>query len=42
MLQLNGLLGCHRRQWMFVLEALPAAMLGKAAFFVSDRPKSPG
>ena len=43
LLQLNGLLGFHGWQWMFVLEALPAVILGIVAFFyLTDRPESAG
>jgi ACS family tartrate transporter-like MFS transporter len=41
LLQLDGLLGLHGWQWMFVLEALPAVVLGIVAFFfLSDRPEA--
>jgi len=34
LLQLEGYLGYHGWQWMFVLEAVPAVLLGIASFFV--------
>jgi ACS family tartrate transporter-like MFS transporter len=34
LLQLEGALGYHGWQWMFVIEAVPAVLLGIASFFV--------
>jgi len=43
LLQLDGWLGFHGWQWMFVLEAVPAVILGIVAFFfLSDRPENAG
>jgi MFS transporter, ACS family, tartrate transporter len=40
LLQFDGLLGLHGWQWMFLLEALPAVILGIVAFFfLADRPE---
>jgi MFS family permease len=39
LLQLDGLLGFYGWQWMFVLEAVPAILLGIVSFFfLADRP----
>ena len=39
LLQTDGLLGLHGWQWMFILEAIPAVLLGIACLFVlPDRP----
>jgi MFS transporter, ACS family, tartrate transporter len=41
LLQLDGLAGFHGWQWMFVLEALPAVILGIVSFFfLADGPAS--
>ncbi len=41
LLQLDGVLGFHGWQWMFVLEALPAVILGVISFFfLADGPAS--
>ncbi len=37
LLQLDGVLGFHGWQWMFVLEALPAVILGVISFFLPGR-----
>jgi ACS family tartrate transporter-like MFS transporter len=43
LLQLNGIAGFHGWQWMFVLEALPAVILGIVAFFfLADGPAEAG
>ncbi len=38
LLQLDGVLGLHGWQWLFILEAVPAILLGIVAFFVPARP----
>jgi len=41
LLQLDGALGFHGWQWMFVLEAVPAILLGIVSFFfLADRPEA--
>jgi ACS family tartrate transporter-like MFS transporter len=41
LLQTDGMLGLHGWQWMFILEAVPALLLGIATIFVlPDRPSS--
>jgi sugar phosphate permease len=41
LLQIDGVLGLRGWQWMFILEAVPAVLLGIAAVFVlPDRPSS--
>ena len=43
LLQLNGIAGFHGWQWMFVLEAFPAVILGIVAFFfLADGPAEAG
>jgi ACS family tartrate transporter-like MFS transporter len=38
-LELNGLLGLHGWQWMYMLEAVPTVLIGIAIFFyLTDRP----
>lgn len=40
LLELDGRLGLHGWQWMFIVEALPAVLLGCACLFVlTDKPK---
>jgi MFS transporter, ACS family, tartrate transporter len=40
LLQLNGLMGMQGWQWMFILEALPAVILGFVTYFyMTDRPE---
>jgi MFS transporter, ACS family, tartrate transporter len=39
LMQLNGLLGLHGWQWLFLLEGIPALVLGLITFhFLTDRP----
>jgi len=41
LLQMDGFMGYHGWQWMFVLEALPAVILGVVVFFyMTDRPEN--
>jgi MFS transporter, ACS family, tartrate transporter len=43
LLELNGVLGLKGWQWMYILEALPAILLGFVVLFVlPDRPKTAG
>lgn len=40
LLEMNGLMGLHGWQWMFILEAIPAVILGVVVFFyMTDRPE---
>lgn len=40
LLELDGFLGLHGWQWLFIIEGLPAAALGAAVFwFLTDRPE---
>jgi ACS family tartrate transporter-like MFS transporter len=40
LLEMDGVLGLHGWQWMFVLEAIPALLLGVVVFFyMTDRPE---
>jgi ACS family tartrate transporter-like MFS transporter len=41
LLELDGLLGLHGWQWMFIVEAVPAVLLGVAVLFhLTDRPEA--
>jgi len=43
LLEMNGLMGLRGWQWLFLLEALPALLLGVAVFFwMTDRPEKAG
>jgi ACS family tartrate transporter-like MFS transporter len=40
LLEMNGIMGLHGWQWMFVLEAIPALILGVVVFFyMTDKPE---
>ncbi|HEX6736271.1 MAG TPA: MFS transporter, partial [Azonexus sp.] len=40
LLEMNGVMGMHGWQWMFILEAVPALILGVVVFFyMTDRPE---
>ncbi|RIX41988.1 MAG: MFS transporter [Rhodocyclales bacterium GT-UBC] len=40
LLEMNGVMGLHGWQWMFVLEAIPALILGVVVFFyMTDKPE---
>ncbi|ACA21029.1 d-galactonate transporter [Methylobacterium sp. 4-46] len=40
LLEMEGIMGLHGWQWMFVLEAIPAVLLGIAVlFYLTDRPE---
>lgn len=40
LLEMNGVMGLHGWQWMFILEAIPALILGVVVFFyMTDRPE---
>lgn len=40
LLEMEGILGLHGWQWMFVLEAIPAVLLGiMVLFYMTDRPE---
>ncbi|BAN27942.1 MFS transporter [Caballeronia insecticola] len=40
LLEMNGVMGLHGWQWMFILEAIPALILGVVVFFyMTDKPE---
>ena len=40
LLEMDGVMGLHGWQWMFILEAIPALILGVVVFFyMTDRPE---
>lgn len=40
LLEMNGVMGLHGWQWMFILEAMPALILGVVVFFyMTDKPE---
>ncbi|WP_018263140.1 MFS transporter [Methylobacterium sp. WSM2598] len=40
LLEMEGIMGLHGWQWMFILEAIPAVLLGIAVlFYLTDRPE---
>ncbi|MCE4547385.1 MULTISPECIES: MFS transporter [unclassified Caballeronia] len=40
LLEMNGVMGLHGWQWMFILEAIPALVLGVVVFFyMTDKPE---
>jgi ACS family tartrate transporter-like MFS transporter len=40
LLEMNGIMGLHGWQWMFILEAIPAVLLGFVVFFyMTDKPE---
>ncbi|SAK84443.1 major facilitator transporter [Caballeronia temeraria] len=40
LLEMNGVMGLHGWQWLFILEAIPALILGVVVFFyMTDRPE---
>ncbi len=40
LLEMNGVMGMHGWQWMFILEAIPALILGVVVFFyMTDKPE---
>ncbi len=42
LLEMHGLLGMTGWQWMFLLEAVPAVVLGvMVLFWLTDRPEKP-
>jgi ACS family tartrate transporter-like MFS transporter len=41
LLEMDGVLGLHGWQWMFIVEAVPAVLLGVAVlFYLTDRPEA--
>jgi len=43
LLEMNGVMGMHGWQWMFILEAIPALILGVVVFFyMTDKPEQAG
>ncbi len=42
LLEMNGVMGLHGWQWMFILEAVPALILGVVVFFYMDRQTGKG
>ena len=40
LLEMDGVLGLHGWQWMFLIEAVPAVLLGVVVlFYMTDRPE---